>query len=129
MSESESDKDFSEPEDKDDELFALADDDTYIFVQGKKVASSTSSIVSDPIVYAEIPHGVRIRYDGWIVHMMESKSIVRIDASLCIYIESAQGWMPLRSSVSMEWIAGEAKKYAPVNYAVAAEPILQKIER
>ena len=58
-----------------------------------KVASSAYSIASDPVIYAEIPDSVRIHYDSWIVCIMESKSIVRIDASLCIYIESAQGWM------------------------------------
>jgi len=120
---------FSESEYKHEEFFALADDDNYIFLQPKAPASPTVNLSSDPIVYAQMPDDLRIHYDDWIVGMMESKSIVRIDASLCIYIESARGWMPLRSSVSMEWIATEAKKYAPVNYAVAAEPILQKIER
>jgi hypothetical protein len=65
----------------------------------------------------------------WLRTLINHEYIHRINGSLCIYIAAANGWMPLRSTAALRFIAditGGAS--ASVNYSVAAEPALVLIK-
>ena len=68
-------------------------------------------------------------WDPWLQQICNKDEIARINGSLCIYIKESNGWMPMRSSVGLEYIARVSVKFAPVNYEKAVEPIVQTIER
>jgi hypothetical protein len=41
----------------------------------------------------------------WVKRLMELRVICRINSSLCMYLPAANGWMPLKSSVALRYIA------------------------
>ena len=66
----------------------------------------------------------------WLETLIEHKYIRKINSSVCIYISAANGWVPLRSTAALRYIAdmtgGES---ASVNYAIAAAPAVLVIKR
>lgn len=84
--------------------------------------------VSDPIYYSAPTVDDRDLPD-WIQDLVRQRSIVNMNGTIYIYIKDSSGWVPLQSSRCMSYIVDCSAGYAPVNYAIAAQPYVEIISR
>ena len=59
--------------------------------------------------------------------VLKEHAIENIAGTICLYIDDTTGWVPVGYSLGCQTIVTARGKYVPVNYQVAAEPIIAEI--
>lgn len=102
----------------------INNDDSEILPGTEEVLRPEDTIVLgsrfDGVTPADLPSWLRI--------LATTSNIININGSLYFYTGIEGGWFPLRSSVTLSLLCKALNLYAPVNYAIAAEPYVSTIE-
>jgi len=59
--------------------------------------------------------------------VLKEHAIENIAGTICLYIDDTTGWVLVGSSLGYQTIVTAIGKYVPVNYQVAAEPIIAEM--
>lgn len=83
---------------------------------------------NDTVYFSETPVVVH-SMPPWLEELRDTDCICVINGAIHVYLEDANGWMPLMSARVMNHIVSITGSYAPVNYATAAKPYIEIINR